>query len=84
MNRFDRRQASVRQLLESAPAAIPPPALYDESVRLGRRSLRRRRVVRRLLWLLLCAAILAFSVWAVNARPWAQPPSDTTPTTTNW
>jgi hypothetical protein len=84
MNRFDRREASVRQLLEGAPAAVPPPGLYGESVRVGRRLLHRRRVVRRLLWLLLCAAILAFSVWAVSARPWIQPPSDTTPTITGW
>ncbi len=84
MNRLDRREAATRQLLESAPAAVPPPGLCDEAVRLGGRILRRRKVVRRLLWLLLCAAVLAFTVWALTARPWTQPPSDTTPPVTNW
>lgn len=46
--------------------------------------LRRRVAARRLMWLLLCAAALAFTVWAVTARPWARPPSETTPPLPDW
>jgi ferric-dicitrate binding protein FerR (iron transport regulator) len=82
MNRFDRKEAAVRELLEGTPPPVPPE-LYAESVRLGRRMLRRRRAVRRLLWALLCAAVVAFTMWALAARPWTQPPSDTTPAVTD-
>jgi ferric-dicitrate binding protein FerR (iron transport regulator) len=46
--------------------------------------LRRRRLARGLLWLLLCAAAVAFTVWAVEAQPWVEPPSQTTPPITGW
>ena len=36
------------------------------------------------LWLLLCAATVAFVVWALTARPWVEPPSQTTPPYTGW
>ena len=29
----------------------------------------------RVLWLLLCAAVVAFGVWAAGAHPWVEPPS---------
>ena len=42
------------------------------------------RAVRRLMWLLLLAAIVAFVVWALMVQPWVEPPSDTTPPLTGW
>jgi ferric-dicitrate binding protein FerR (iron transport regulator) len=82
MSRLD-REAAVRRILEEATPPVPP-ALYAEAVRRGGRILRRRTVARRLLWLLLFAATVAFVVWAVMARPWVEPPSDTTPPLTGW
>lgn len=83
MNRFARKEAAVRELLDGPLPAVPPE-LYAQSLRLGQRMLRRRRVVRRVLWALLCAAAVAFTVWALLARPWDQPPSTTTPPVTGW
>ncbi|MFG2886067.1 hypothetical protein ACGFYV_27845 [Streptomyces sp. NPDC048297] len=82
MNRPE-REAAARQLMERTPAPVPPD-LYGEVVRRGTRILRRRRLARALLWVLLCAAAVAFTVWAVQARPWAEPPSGTTPPVTSW
>lgn len=82
MSRHD-REAAVRDLLEGPPAAVPPE-LYGMAVRRGRRLLRRRRAVRWALWVLLCALVVAFAVWAAVDRPWAPPPSDTTPSFTQW
>jgi hypothetical protein len=36
------------------------------------------------MWLLLLAAAVAFTVWAVTAHPWVEPPSETTPPLTGW
>lgn len=77
------REAAVRRLLEQTPPPVPPD-LYPEVVRRGGRMLRRRIVARRLLWLALFAAAVAFVVWASMARPWVEPPSDTTPPLTGW
>ncbi|MDF3298187.1 hypothetical protein [Streptomyces tropicalis] len=82
MNRTE-REAAVRLLMEQAPPQVPPD-LYGEVVRRGGRMLRRRAAARRALWLLLCAAALAFAVWAATARPWVEPPSQTTPPVTGW
>ncbi len=82
MNR-PQREAAARQIMEHAPAPVPPE-LYAEAVRRGGRMLRRRRVAVRLMWLLLFAATVAFVVWAVTARPWVEPPSQTTPPLTGW
>lgn len=82
MNR-PQREAAVRRILERAPAPVPPD-LYGEAVRRGDRMLRRRQLARRLWWLLLCAAAVTFTVWAVTARPWVEPPSQTTPPITGW
>ncbi|GHI05364.1 hypothetical protein AQI88_23000 [Streptomyces cellostaticus] len=82
MNRSE-REAAARRIMEQAPAPVPPD-LYGEVVRRGNRALRRRRVVGRLLWLLLCAVAVAFTVWAVHAHPWVEPPSQTTPPITGW
>ncbi len=56
-----------------------PPDLYPEVLRRGTRILRRRTAARRLLWITLLAAALAFAIWASLTRPWAEPPSTTTP-----
>ncbi|KPI06068.1 hypothetical protein OK074_4292 [Actinobacteria bacterium OK074] len=77
------REAAVRHLLEQVPPPVPPD-LYAEVVRRGSRMQRRRRLARRTLWLLLIAAVVAFTVWAVVARPWVQPPSEVTPPVTDW
>lgn len=82
MNRPE-REAAVRRIMEQTPPQVPPE-LYGEVVRRGGRMLRRRRIARRLMWLLLCAAVVAFVVWALMARPWVEPPSDTTPPLTGW
>ncbi|MGW1889628.1 hypothetical protein ACWCP6_05100 [Streptomyces sp. NPDC002004] len=83
MAQFDRREATVRRLLESTPPTVPPE-VYAEAVRRGGRLLRRRTVARRIGWLLLLALAVAFVVWASMARPWVVPPSDTTPPLTGW
>ncbi|MFF0967955.1 hypothetical protein ACWDQO_00255 [Streptomyces sp. NPDC003703] len=82
MNRAE-REAAVRRLLEQTPPQVPA-GLYEDAVRRGGRMLRRRAVARRALWLVLCAAVAAFTVWALTVRPWAQPPSQTTPPVTGW
>ncbi|MEU6481931.1 hypothetical protein ABZ858_34680 [Streptomyces sp. NPDC047017] len=82
MNRAE-REAAARRILEQAAPQVPA-GLYDEAVRRGGRMLRRRALARRTLWLLLCAAVLAFTVWALTVRPWVEPPSQTTPQVTDW
>ncbi|MFF3614334.1 hypothetical protein [Streptomyces sp. NPDC002580] len=82
MNRPE-REATVRRMLDQHPPAVPPD-LYGEAVRRGGRMLRRRTAVRRVLWLLLFAAAVAFTVWAATVRPWVEPPSETTPPLTGW
>ncbi|WP_326785825.1 hypothetical protein [Streptomyces sp. NBC_00151] len=78
------REAAVRRLLEQAPAPVVPSGLYGEAVRRGRRMKRRWKTVRLLLWLALFCAAVVFVVWAVTARPWVEPPSETTPPLTGW
>ncbi|MEU5538628.1 hypothetical protein [Streptomyces sp. NPDC020362] len=82
MNRPE-REAAARRLMDQVPVPVPPD-VYGEAVRRGNRLLRRRRAVRRLLWLLLCAAAVAFAVWAVQVHPWVEPPSQTTPPISGW
>jgi len=77
------REAAVRQLMERTAPHVPTE-LHADVVRRGGRILRRRTIARRLLWLLLLAATLAFTVWAVVAQPWVEPPSQTTPPLTGW
>ncbi|MEU2564729.1 hypothetical protein ABZ626_36170 [Streptomyces longispororuber] len=84
MSQQERREAAVRLLLDAGAPASVPPGLYADAVRRGTRALRRRALARRLLWLLLLAAAVAFCVWAVTAQPWAEPPSETTPPLTRW
>ncbi|GHE04259.1 hypothetical protein [Streptomyces alanosinicus] len=82
MNRVE-REAAARQIMEEAPAPVPPD-VCAEAVRRGERLLQRRLLVRRVLWLLACAAAVAFSVWAARVHPWTLPPSQTTPPVTGW
>lgn len=69
--------------MEQNPPHVPHD-LRERAERRGRRTLRRRAHVRRALWVLLCGAVLAFTVWAVLAHPWAEPPSETTPPLNHW
>ncbi|MEU8654877.1 hypothetical protein [Streptomyces sp. NPDC048737] len=82
MNR-PQREAAVRQIMERTVPRLPP-GLCTDAVRRGSRMLRRRTLARRLLWLLLWAAAVAFAVWAAVAEPWVEPPSETTPPLTGW
>lgn len=77
------REAEVRRIMERTPPRVPPE-LYEEAVRRGTGMLRRRRTARRLMWLLLVLAAVAFTVWAVTVQPWVEPPSDTTPPLDGW
>lgn len=70
-------------MLERTPPPVPPQ-LCSDALRHGGRMLRRRTVARRLMWLVLLAAMVAFVVWASTARPWVEPPSDTAPPLTGW
>lgn len=72
------REAAARQIMERGHPVVPP-GLYEAAVRRGARLLRRRRAVRRLLWLLLLAGLAAVTVWALSVQPWAQPPPGTAP-----
>ncbi|MFC7884419.1 hypothetical protein ACFUVV_21440 [Streptomyces sp. NPDC057376] len=82
MNRLQ-REAAARRIMEQSPPPVPP-GLYADAVRRGSRMLRRRTAVRRVMWLLLCAAAVAFTVWALTVQPWVEPPSETTPPVTGW
>ncbi|AOW88824.1 hypothetical protein KVH22_04515 [Streptomyces olivaceus] len=78
-----KREAAARRILEQSPPRVPPE-LYAEAVRRGGRMLRRRTALRRLTWLVLGAAAVAFAVWALTVQPWVEPPSETTPPMTGW
>ncbi|MFI7384447.1 hypothetical protein [Streptomyces sp. NPDC049813] len=84
MSRREREEATVRAVLDAAPPPVVPAGLCAQAVRRGGRALRRRRLVRRAGWLVLCALLVAFVVWAAVARPWAEPPARTTPPLTGW
>lgn len=84
MSQQERREAVVRGMLDAGGPASVPPELHADAVRRGARMLRRRTVVRRLVWLLLLVAVVAFAVWAAEAQPWVEPPSSRTPPLTSW
>lgn len=77
------RETAVRRILERGPAKVPPD-LCAAAMRRGGRMLRRRTVARRLLWLALTGAVVAFFVWALTTQPWVEPPSTTTPPVVDW
>ncbi|MEU6677330.1 hypothetical protein [Streptomyces sp. NPDC046853] len=84
MSQFDRKEDLVRHLLDDGTPPSVPTELYEDALRRGGRMLRRRRALRRLFWLLLFAAAVAFVVWASIAQPWVEQPSETTPPLTRW
>ncbi|WP_086860876.1 hypothetical protein [Streptomyces milbemycinicus] len=83
MSSHDRKEDVVRRMLNGPHPAVPPD-LADRAAGRGRRMLRRHRAVRAVGWVLLIAAIIAFTVWAVIVQPWTTPPTDTTPPLEGW
>ncbi|WP_329116725.1 hypothetical protein [Streptomyces sp. NBC_01353] len=83
MTRHERKEDEVRRMLESTYPQVPGD-LAARAVERGTRLLHRDRAVRRALWVLLAAAVLAFAVWASVAEPWQVPPSETTPPLEGW
>ncbi|MET9957633.1 hypothetical protein ABZ128_00810 [Streptomyces sp. NPDC006326] len=79
----DRKEAQVRRLMEG-PYPVVPAGLAASAAARGDRLLRRRRALRRAGWTLLCAAAVAFAVWASLTRPWEVPPSDVSPPLEGW
>ncbi|MGP9018948.1 hypothetical protein ACT1U9_11115 [Streptomyces sp. BR1] len=74
----DRKEAEVRRLLEG-PHPPVPAELAAQAAELGLRLLRRRQAARRLMWLVILAATVAFTVWAARVHPWTAPPSTVAP-----
>ncbi|WP_063762366.1 hypothetical protein [Streptomyces sp. NRRL F-5123] len=64
----NRRDDEVRRLLDT-PHPIVPAGLVAEATARGRRTVRRRRVLARALWVLLAAAVAAGIVLAVLYWP---------------
>ncbi|MFD3514132.1 hypothetical protein [Streptomyces sp. NPDC058657] len=79
MSRAKHEQDEVRLLLERAPHPPVPADLLARATERGGRAWRRRRVVRRVLWVLAVLVCVAFLVWASLAQPWLAPPADSTP-----
>ncbi|RII20932.1 hypothetical protein DSC45_02285 [Streptomyces sp. YIM 130001] len=83
MSLSERREDQVRQLL-AGPLPAVPPGLAAAAAARGERRLRRQRALRRVMWLLLCLAVVAFTVWASVEQPWVRPPAETTPPLQGW
>ncbi|MET7618240.1 hypothetical protein [Streptomyces sp. NPDC005408] len=83
MSSRERKEAEVRRMLETRHPPVPAD-LAARATEHGTRLLRRHRALRRALWLLLVAAVIAFAVWAAVAQPWATSPADTTPPLEGW
>ncbi|MER7661435.1 hypothetical protein [Streptomyces sp. NPDC096193] len=83
MSGADRKEDEVRRMLEAQHPTVPADLAARAAVH-GGRLLRRHRAVRRLAWLLLTAAAVAFAVWASVTEPWVAPPSDMTPPLEGW
>ncbi|MEE4491006.1 hypothetical protein ACIBI8_01355 [Streptomyces sp. NPDC050529] len=83
MSGTGRKEDEVRRMLEG-PRPQVPAELAARAEERGVRLLRRRRVLRRLWLLMVTAAVVAFTVWAVVAQPWQVPPAETTPPLEGW
>jgi hypothetical protein len=79
----NRRDDEVRQLLDTPHPAVPAGLVAQAATR-GRRTVRRRRFVRHVLWVLLAAAVLAGTVLAVLTWPDHHDPADGTGDGTWW
>ncbi|MCX5204579.1 hypothetical protein OG897_24380 [Streptomyces sp. NBC_00237] len=73
------KEDEVRLILEQAEHPVVPSDLLGRATERGGRDLRRRRLLRRALWVLTVAAVIAFLVWASVVQPWQAPPADVTP-----
>ncbi|MFC9246835.1 hypothetical protein ACFT7S_23415 [Streptomyces sp. NPDC057136] len=82
-DRPDRKVDEVRRMLE-VPRPQVPADLALRSAERGARLLRRHRAARRVAMCLMCAAVVAFVVWAGVTRPWEVPPAGTTPPLEGW
>lgn len=83
MSAPDRKEDEVRRMLEPRPALLPAD-LAARAISRGGRRLRRHNTLRAVLWALLLVAVIAFTVWAVQAEPWVARPSQKTPSTYDW
>ncbi|MBT2444164.1 hypothetical protein J7E93_29555 [Streptomyces sp. ISL-36] len=83
MTRHEQREDEVRRMLETAHPQVPGD-LAARAVERGTRLLHRDRVVRRALWVVLTAVVIAFVVWASVAEPWEVPSTETTPPLEGW
>ncbi|MFJ8649827.1 hypothetical protein ACIRNI_27365 [Streptomyces sp. NPDC093546] len=63
------KEAEVRRMLQAPPRPRVPADLAARAVERGTRRLRRARLLRRTAWLVLCAALTAFTVWASVVEP---------------
>ncbi|MFB7214384.1 hypothetical protein [Streptomyces sp. NPDC056255] len=78
MSRSGDREDEVRRMLDGPHPQVPADLARRASQR-GGRMLRRRLFVRRLMLVLACVAVVAFTVWAMAVHPWQVPPTETTP-----
>ncbi|MFD5033921.1 hypothetical protein ACFVWX_27985 [Streptomyces sp. NPDC058220] len=83
MNSADRKEAEVRRMLD-LPHPVVPADLVLRAAERGTRLLNRRRTAHRVLWILLVAAVIVFTVWASATDPWSAPPTETTPPLEGW
>ncbi|WP_433545983.1 hypothetical protein ACQPZG_13095 [Streptomyces sp. CA-294286] len=74
-----REEDEVRRLLAEAAHPPVPADLLPRATARGLRRRRRRRVLRRALWTLAAALLVAFLVWASVTQPWLGPPADISP-----
>ncbi|MGW7005430.1 hypothetical protein ACWGCW_22155 [Streptomyces sp. NPDC054933] len=78
----DRKEVEVRRMLE-VPHPPVPADLAERAAAVGRRLLRRRRLLRLALYAVLLAAAVAFTVWAATKWP-TPPPTNVTPPLRSW
>lgn len=83
MSPRDRKEDAVRRMLETRHPQVPAD-LATRAAEQGTRLLRRHMLVRRVGWVLLVTAVIAFVVWASVAEPWVTPPTETTPPLEGW